>query len=238
MNSGSSYGNPLNGKAKPNVVARGTNVRTLGIRRNSYIPVPDPDSGTSLAAPYVTATLALAMNRNPSLLASPEAAMATIMASAWNNADGPDDQPISNRDGAGGVHTSAATRLAGDHRTIHTYINPATVEDRGYKAIPLELTAGERTRIAVCWFADAAFPVHEIGYLQTDLDLVTFEGPPDSTGVIRGFSVSDFNNTELIDFVPRHSGTHSLAIFAPRMIGARNDRVGIAVSRHDTDTAE
>lgn len=238
MNGGSSFDNPLNRNTKPNVVARGTNIRTLGIARFGYIPFPDPDSGTSLAAPFVTATLALAMNRNATLLPSPEAAMATIMASAWNNVDGPDNRPIWNVDGAGGIHTSAATLIAANFRTVYTYINPSAIADRGFRALPVELNAGERTRIAITWFSDARYHVHELGYLQTDLDLLVYEGTPDSLGFIRAFSVSRFNNTELVDFVPERSGTHTIAIFAPRLIGSRNERVGVAVSLYGTDVVE
>jgi hypothetical protein len=234
----SSSRNPLNRNTKPNVMARGTNVRTLGIRRNSFVPIPDPGSGTSLAAPYVTATLALAMNRNATLLPSPEAAMATIMASAWNNVDGPADRPISNRDGAGAIHTSAAARVAANFRVGYRYITPASFADRGYASVPVTLEANERTRIAVTWFSDPRSHVHELGYLQTDFDIVVFEGPPDDTGFIRAASISRFNNTELVEFTPQQSGAHTIAIFAPRFLGARLERVGIAVSRFDVDAAD
>ena len=237
MSADSSYVNPRNRNTKPNVVARGTHVRTLGVARNEWIPIPDPDSGTSLAAPFVTATLALAMNGNPTLLPAPEGGMAASMATAWNDVDGA-RRPLSNRDGAGAIHTSAAVRAAVDGRVAYDYIDPASLSATGYRAHEVYLEAGERTRIAISWFADARSYVHELGYLQADLDLLVYEGAPGSTGFIRAFSVSRFSNTELVEFVPATSGPHTIAIFAPRLIGTRHERVGIAVSRYDLDVAE
>ena len=75
-----------------------------------------------------------------------EAAMATIMVSAWNNVDGPDSRPISDKDGAGGIHTSAATLVAANYRSTYAYVNPAVVAARGFRAVAVDLTAGEKER--------------------------------------------------------------------------------------------
>ena len=62
-------------------------------------------------------------------------------------------------------------------------------------------------------------------------------GRPASTGVLRAIAISHFDNTEIIDVVPQATGPHTLVILAPRFLGFKRERVGIAVSRFDTDTA-
>jgi hypothetical protein len=233
----SSSANPRNRNQKPNVAARGTNIKIPGERVFGYIYPLDSQSGTSNAAPYVTATLALAMNRNPTLLPAPETAMATVMATAWNNVDGPDDRPISNRDGAGGIHTSAAVSVAAANRTWYRIITPTTLNSRGFYAIPIQLEAGNRTRIAVSWSAAALSLAHSLQWLQTDFDLVIYEGRDDELVCCSAVSLSAFNNTELVDFVPRQTGWYTIAVFAPRL-GREPERVGFAISHYDDDVAE
>lgn len=230
----STWINPITRNEKPNVAARGTHIKTLGIRRFGYIPIPDNKTGTSNAAPFVTAAIALAMNRNPTLLPAPETAMATIMASAWNNIEGRDNRPLSSKDGAGGIHTSAATLVAANFRSLYRYVNPSALNDRGFLAVPVQLEAGDRTRIAIAWSAAALSLAHSLAWLQTDLDLVVYEGR-DTLICCVGISLSKFNNVEMVDFVPRRDGWHTIAIFAPRLALREPERVGIAISQYGTD---
>jgi len=231
MNGDSSWKNPRNRNKKPNVAARGTIIRTLGIRSTGYIPVEDDQiTGTSNAAPFVTATIALAMNRNATLLPAPEAAMATVMASAWNKVEYLEFPGGPVRPSQAGIHTSAASRLAGDFRTTYRYISPSSLNELGYVAIPVELRRNDRTRIAVAWSAAALSLVYNLAYLQSDFDVIVFEGG-ELTGRLAAVSVSDFNNVELVNFVPRITGVHTIAIYAPRLGAHEAERVGVAISR-------
>jgi len=233
--SASSWVNPQTRVEKPNVAARGTNIKTVGLARLGYVPLIDY-TGTSNAAPFVSATIALAMNRNPTLLPSPEAAMATIMASAWNNVEGPDDVPVSSQDGAGGIHTSAAARVAANFRVSYRILTSSAIGDRGYVPVTVRLRGGERTRIAIAWSAAASSLEYTLPWLQTDFDLVVFEGTG-ATGRWNAVSWSRFNNFELVDFVPRRTGWHTIAISAPRFTPRAPERLGLAISQYNIDVA-
>jgi len=228
---GSSFRNPRTRCEKPNVAARGTNIASLGVRETGWLNDPRITTGTSNATPFVTAGIALAMNRNPTLLPSPEAAMATIMASAWNNVEGA--PAISSVDGAGGIHTSAASRLAADFRVVFLHLSAATFEDNRYFLRSIRLREGEATRIAIAWSASPSrtYPTSSI---QSDLDLVVFEGRDSTSGAVAGVSWSFGSNFELVQFVPERTGWYTIAIHGSR-IGSTTERVAVAYSQRDLD---
>jgi len=87
----SSYEEPVNLTNKPDICAFGTNIYMLN---NSYIPI-NYGSGTSFAAPQVTGTIALMLQKENSLIGNPHKVKAILLSSTYENAIyEEDDDPI------------------------------------------------------------------------------------------------------------------------------------------------
>ena len=153
MSGCSSFVDPIsrNGdREKPELAAPGTNITMVD---------PGPanqrtDSGTSFAAPHVTGTTALLIQKNGRLAIWPEIVRAVLMASATHNIEGA--TRLSDQDGAGGL---AADRAAG------IVENPAAWNGVRFDCSTprtLDLTTrsvGRRThhRVAISWTTDPSF---------------------------------------------------------------------------------
>jgi hypothetical protein len=207
LSSFSSTLDPVSGCEKPNIVAVGTSVDTLGY------PAPwtvDGNNGTSFSAPHAAGNLADAMGINSQLAMYPEAAMALLMATAWNNIEG--DSLLSAFDGAGGIDGYAAYQCAKDNRIASGYFTESDFDTEPVQLIYLE--GGQLTRVCVAW---SATPYLILGVpvgisLSTDLDIEIITNPTGSTHTILATSSSLTNNFELVDFTPSTTGWYGVRI--------------------------
>jgi hypothetical protein len=207
MDGCSSFVDPIsrNGdRQKPELVAPGTNITMVD-------PGPanlDVASGTSFAAPHVSGTAALLMQKNSRLAVWPEIVRAVLMASASHNIEGA--TRLSDQDGAGGL---AADRAAG------IIENPAAWNGVRFdcsRPRTLDLTTrsvGRRThhRIAISWTTDPSFADYTLSP-SADIDLQVV----DANGVVVATSASFDNTTEIVEFDSWTGGT-----FAVRAVNFR-----------------
>lgn len=209
MSSCSSWRDPAstNGdREKPEVSAPGTNI----VSTTTSSPwTGNAGSGTSFAAPMVTGTAALLMQRDTGLQAWPEGVKAILMATAWQNVEGA--SRLSEYDGAGGIMAPAADDVA---RDVHgnwggqsydcTTANPLDVTT-------MPLVAGNPARAALAWDTDHNY-VSYTSQPSADLELQVID--PSSNVV--AYSKSWDNTYEIVEFTPPSTGTYTLRVVRGR----------------------
>ena len=210
MFSFSSWQNPFtanNDLEKPEVVAPGHKIYTTTVASPWLSQANAIDghlhNGTSFAAPHVSGTAALIMQREPFLVYKPNLVKAIIMASAAHNIE---DGPVYGyRDGAGGISASWAYDVAAKDRggwgeiAYHCgYPNP-------FLAVTLpNLQASLQTRVAIAWTANTT----SVGYPNYPSANVNLE-------VRSPFGVSwwssSFDGTyEIVDFTAPVTGNYTI----------------------------
>gem|GEM_PF-1833369 len=208
MSSFSNAGNPANGCEKPNLVANGSDIDTIGF--------PSPweynASGTSFSSPHVVGNLADAMSVNAEPIVSPEAAMALMMATAWHNVEG--EAIVSHEDGAGGLHGWAAYQCAKDDRVDGDWLTAADFDASDQYVYQIYLDAGKKTRVCVAWSAeDAGFGGPDfLTSLIVDLDAVIISNPSGSEHTILASSASSTDNFEMLEFTPTITGWYGVRL--------------------------
>lgn len=219
MSSCSSWKDPLstNGDRElPHLAAPGTNISTT----TTASPwTGNAGSGTSFAAPVVTGTVALMIQRNAALASWPEAVRAILMATATHNIEGA--TRLSELDGAGGLNALQADRAAANIASAkwggksYTCSAPATDE-----VTTMSLTSGKRLRTVVSWDSDTAYSDYA-NRPSADLDLRVVN----SSGTIVASSSSFDNTYEIVDFTVPATGTYKLQVvkyrcdLSPRWLG-------------------
>jgi len=228
MSSFSNAGNPANGCEKPNLVANGRNIDTIGF--------PSPweynASGTSFASPHVVGNLADAMSVNAEPVASPEAAMALMMATAWHNLEG--EAILSHEDGAGGLDGWAAYQCAKDDRVDGDWLQAADFDASDQYVYQIYLDAGKKTRVCVAWSAeDAGFGGPDfLTSLIVDLDAVIISNPSGSVHTILASSASSTDNFEMLQFTPNTTGWYGVRLdHGGSITGTNSHPWGIAWSQ-------
>ena len=155
-------------REKPEVVAVGQSVTTTSVS-NGWATV----SGTSFAAPAVAGEAALMISRMGWLDRWPETVKAVIIATARWNAEG--DARLSDRDGAGGVDTTAADNTLLNYRTAR---GEGLYENDFPHEFPMDIIAGQRIRVAISWNSSPEsvswWRSWETAPLQIQLDLMVW----------------------------------------------------------------
>jgi hypothetical protein len=218
MNPSSSWRDPrssVGDREKPELAAPGTSITST---TTSSPWIGNGGSGTSFAAPMVTGSVALLIQRNGSLAIWPEAVKAILMATANHNLEG--SSRLSERDGAGGVNIDLADGVArgllGGWGGLNYSCSAATNLD----VAAIHLTAGRTVRMAIAWDNDPNYSSYA-SRPGADLDLLVI-GP---TGGTVASSVSFDNTYEIVQFTAPASGTYRLRVqkfrcsYSPRFLG-------------------
>ncbi len=236
----SSWENPktssgVNGdREKPEVVASAVNLTLLNNDNQTF-----EKSGTSFSAPLVTGEAALLSNNDSRLYSSPEALRAIIMGTAWHNVDGPLGIPtgIDLKDGAGAIDVQSAIQTSEVGFTTNSeypyppceapcwwfnYTDRYGFDAGNYRLYKFNAKAGEHIRVALVWSSNPAGPGGNYGMdpLDTNLDLVVFD--PQMQFANNGYSASNDNSYELVDFYSQKTGTYTIGVYKRRM-----DEVGL-----------
>jgi hypothetical protein len=201
MSGCSSFVDPIssNGdRQKPELAAPGTNITMVD---------PGPanqrvTSGTSFAAPHVTGTTALLIQKNGRLAIWPEIVRALLMASATHNIEGA--TRLSDQDGAGGL---AADRAAGIVENPDAW-NGVRFDCSTPPTIDLTTrSVGRRThhRVAISWTTDPSFSDYT-NRPSADIDLQVV----DPNGVVVASSASWDNASEIVEFDSWWGGTYTV----------------------------
>ncbi|MDF1798831.1 MAG: S8 family serine peptidase [Planctomycetota bacterium] len=227
MTASSSYWNPIEGHDKPEVASPGDCVATT---TTGAMGITTCFGGTSSASPLTCGVAALLCSFEPALLGQMTTLKATLMASAWHNVEGA--ALLSEKDGAGGVHAKAAHALLRDGQWWHGLVQDADFAG-GILDVPMELVAGDETRVIALWFsnADASYSTD---VLDMDLDLTVL----DPAGGVVAASLSAVNPFELASFVPAFTGTYTVRLTKQRFDGGTEPLSVAWSTRNDAGTAE
>ncbi len=207
MASYSSFVNPVEGHEKPEIASPGddcTSTSTSGTNTQGF-------GGTSSASPLSCGVGVLLTNTNPAILGSMPTLKAALMVGAWHNIEGA--QPVSDRDGAGGIHALASQRVIAKNQFENGSFTNASFPGNVYTR-QIQLYEGVEARVMALWFSDpdAAFASDQ---LKMDLDLTV----QDPGGATVASSASVFNPFELVQFVPSVTGLYTVRLTKQKFLG-------------------
>jgi hypothetical protein len=208
---GSAHGD----REKPEVAAPGVDFLST---TNASPWIGNVGSGTSYAAPMVTGTAALMMQRNPSLQFWPEAVRAILMATATQNMDGA--SRLSELEGAGGIYADYADNVAhglnGNWGAIGYDCNaaPTTVLSS------MSLVRNQLVRVVMSYDTDPNYASYNT-QPSADLDLII----KDPSGAYVTSSSSFDNTYEIVEFLAPATGSFTIEVskfrcdLSPRWLG-------------------
>ncbi len=165
--------------------------------------------GTSFAAPVVSGTAALLMQRSGPLSTWPESVKAILMATALQNVEG--NRRLSNKDGAGGVQADHADNVA---RGVNGGWGGIAYDGSRQRTqlSQIQLTSGQRVRVVIAWNQN---PTYEFYAQRPSADLELEIVRPD--GSVKVGSYSFDNNFEIVDFAADVTGPHRIRVVRNRL---------------------
>jgi len=207
MYASSSFRNPrtkFGDCQKPDLVAPGVDITSTTLSSTHLGDM----TGTSMATPMVTGTVALMQKANYWLRLQPEATKAILMATAINNIEG--DRARSDKDGAGGMDTESAVEMARDHEfpfRAHSWHSSdhACYANKPPIRYSQHLEGGKEARIAIAWSAD-----NHNGSPSLDFDIVVGD---ENDRYVAGTASFD-GTTEALVFTPPQDGDYRILITA------------------------
>jgi subtilisin family serine protease len=192
-------------REKPEIAAPGVNIFTT----SPAAPWFDFFSGTSAAAPVVTGSIGLLLQRNPNLAPWPETIRALFMATAVHNIEGA--TRLSEVDGAGGIRVDLADRVVQGQAGGFGGRSYGCSTSRNLDVATMNLAAGVPVRVVISWDTNP-------GYLSygrqpsADLDLRILN----PAGGTVATSASWDNTSEIVEFTPATSGVYRLRVYRYR----------------------
>jgi len=206
------------GTNKPDLVAPGANIYTaVPIDYASDLTPEQQTSGTSFAAPQVTAIVAQLCQYRPALRTLQDAMKAILTASishgklAFDSSDA--DAVNFDKYGAGVVNAQAAFYTAGNGRylTADFPANTAANTERRYTFYVS--SSDTKIRVSLAWLKYSTVSgTHATSdpadYAIADLDLYIL----DPNGNYIASAITSDNNVEIIDFEPNSAGNYTIVV--------------------------
>jgi hypothetical protein len=225
MTGASSYWNPVEGHEKPELAAPGESVTTTNANGGTQI-----FGGTSSASPLTCGVAVLLCNQQPALLANITGVKAALMAGAWHNVEG--SAPLSDKDGAGGVHATASHALVRDGQFESGTFTNASFNGGVYDK-QVFLNRQDPTRIITLWFSnpDTALTTD---LLDMDLDMTVL----DPLGQVVASSANAFNPFEILELTPKMNGLYTIRLTRIRFNGTSEPYTIAWSSRLDAAVAD
>lgn len=192
---------------KPDLVAPGENIATA----------VGTDSGTSFAAPHVTAVVAQLCQRFPSLRVMQAGVKAMLTASISHGEHAYDtclgDSIKYDQYGAGVVNARAVFETANAYRMVNTTFSANSAASTK-KEYTFTAVAGQRVRVSLTWLKPSSLDetISHIYYTPSNLDLINLDlcvYLPN--GTVFGEWSTDYYNTEIADFIAPQTGTYKIA---------------------------
>jgi hypothetical protein len=188
-------------REKPEVAAPGVDFLST---TDSSPWIGNVGSGTSYAAPMTTGTVALMMQRNPTLQVWPEGIRAILMATG-SNIEGA--SRLSELDGAGGIRADAADNVShgvgGTWNGIGYSCNAAPTTVVG----TMSLGRDQAVRVAISFDTDPNYVSYGT-QPSADLDLII----RDPSGVVVATSASFDNTYEIAGFITSVTGNYTIEV--------------------------
>ena len=218
VSAGSSYGNPADGREKPEVVAVAKDVYTTDLN-NGF----GSKTGTSMAAPQVSGMAALLMSRNGALKYWPEAVKAIIMASAVHNVDG-GAALVSDKDGVGSVNMLLGDTIVQNGWWVGDSIAASTSEKNYY----ISVNAGEKVRVVLSYLSHTSNAApYNTDQIKSNLDLKVYTAGNQQIGV----STRTADNWEIAEFTAVDTGSYRIRVYrGPLGPSNTNDNESLAVA--------
>lgn len=201
----SSWRDPRSGhsdREKPEVSAPGSNI----LAPSGAAPWLGFFSGTSAAAPVVTASTALLIQRNNVLGVWPEIVKSLLMATALNDVVD-NDGVVGEADGAGGIVVSQADRVLRGEAGGFGGRSYTCRASRNEDVASLALVAGQPARVVIAWDTNPSY-IRYRRQPSADLDLRIL----DSRGRTVAASSSWDNTYEVVQFTPATTGNYTLRV--------------------------
>ena len=225
MASYSSWKNPVEGHEKPEISTPGDVCTSTNATNGTQ-----SFNGTSSASPLACGVGVLLCNAQHSLLASMPTLKAAIMVGAWHNVEGA--AVLSDKDGAGSVHTTASHALLRDGQYESGMFTAASFPANVYDKV-IGLAAGDETRVIALWFSDPD-SAGTTDVLKMDLDMTVL----DPSGAVVASSISVFNPFELVQFTPAVSGNFTVRLTRQRFLGTSEPYAIAWSTRQDAAVAD
>jgi len=221
----SSYQNPIEGHEKPELAAPGAGVitTTLGGRYQRF-------NGTSSASPLTCGVGVLLGNQDPTILSNMTTMKAALMVGAWHNVEGA--RPVSDKDGAGGVHAAASHAVIRDGQFESGVFSSSSFTGGIYDK-QIQLLGGDETRVIVLWFSDpdSAY-TQDILKMELDLTILDPNGNPVAS------AADPFSAWDLVEFIPPVTGTYTVRLTLQRFLGTSEPYTIAWSTRQDAAVAD
>ncbi|PWK13142.1 S8 family peptidase [Tumebacillus permanentifrigoris] len=214
--SSGTYKNVSGAPNKPDIAAPGVNISSTNRDGGFY----SGWSGTSFAAPHVVGVIGQMIGVNSSLAVRQAAMKAILMAGAYRHAADVTDtgfifnsKSVADHDGAGVIDALESYNIVKNNqwKAYTTATFPISV--------PFTVSStSQRNRVAISWLKKnsvvegASTPTMSTETPLSDLDLYVY----DPAGTLVGYSTAGLssvnNNYELVEFLPKISGTYTLKV--------------------------